>query len=121
MRFQANLRGAMLAAVLLCWGPGPVDAGGRLPVLSYRGGGRGKVVFDHQLHASEGFGCQDCHTDFARTGKQLFATRKQALITFADHTAGAKCFACHDGDGAPTGRKSAFKTCDGCHRKIGGF
>jgi c(7)-type cytochrome triheme protein len=121
MRIQANLRGAMLAAVLLCWGPGPVGAGGRLPVLSYRGGGRGKVVFDHQLHASEGFGCNDCHTDFSGTGKQLFATRKQALITFADHTAGAKCFACHDGGSAPAGRKSAFKTCDGCHRKIGGF
>jgi c(7)-type cytochrome triheme protein len=72
------------------------------------------VVFDHQLHASEGFRCNDCHTDFAGTGKQLFATRKQGLITLADHRAGTKCFACHSGDGASA-------DCDHCHRKIGGF
>ena len=128
VRFQANIRVAALAALWVCLRPGPVDAGGRLPVLSYRGGGRGKVVFDHQLHASEGFGCQDCHTDFSGTGKQLFTTRKQALITLADHTAGAKCFACHDGGGVSADRKGAFhngpgafNTCDHCHRKIGGF
>jgi thiosulfate reductase cytochrome b subunit len=100
--------------LLLCLPPGAASAGGRLPTLSYRGGGRGKVVFDHQLHASKGFRCNDCHTDFAGTGKQLFATRKQGLITFADHRAATKCFACHKGGGVPD-------DCDHCHRKIGGF
>jgi c(7)-type cytochrome triheme protein len=128
MRVQIGIRVVLLSALLLCAQPGSVEAGGRLPLLSYRGGGRGKVVFDHQLHASEGFRCNDCHTDFSGTGKQLFATRKQGLISLADHTTGAKCFACHNGDGVPDDRKGAFYDgkgafidCDGCHRKIGGF
>ena len=128
MRFQAIIGLALAAALLLCLLPGSAGAGGRLPTLSYRGGGHGKVVFDHQLHASEGFRCNDCHTDFAGTGKQLFATRKQGLITFADHTAGTKCFACHNGDGVPDDRKGSFYSgkgapddCNHCHRKIGGF
>ena len=119
MRFQVSIGLALAAALLLCLPPGAASAGGRLPTLSYRGGGRGKVVFDHQLHASKGFRCNDCHTDFAGTGKQLFATRKRGLITLADHTAGTKCFACHNGGGAPVGR--APNDCDHCHRKIGGF
>jgi hypothetical protein len=128
MRVQIGILVTLLSAVLLCVQPGRVDAGGRLPTLSYRGGGHGKVVFDHQTHASEGFRCDDCHTDFARTGKQLFATRKQGLITFKDHTTGTKCFACHNGNGVPDERKGAHydgkgasDNCDSCHRKIGGF
>lgn len=128
MRFQVSIRMALLAGLLLCWQPGRVAAGGRLPTLSYRGGGHGKVVFDHQLHASEGFRCVDCHSDFAGTGKILFTTRKQGLISFADHTTGTKCFACHNGDGVPADRKGAFYNgkgafddCNQCHRKIGGF
>jgi cytochrome c peroxidase len=86
------------------------------------------VVFDHQLHASEGFRCNDCHTDFSGTGKQLFATRKQGLISFTDHTTGAKCFACHNADGVSDARKGAvydgkgaLDDCAGCHRKSDGF
>ena len=128
MRFQASIGLAVAVALLCCLRPGSVDAGGRLPILSYRGGGHGKVVFDHQLHASGGFRCNDCHTDFAGTGKQLFTTRKQGLIALADHTSGARCFACHNGQGVPGQRKGAsydgkgaFNDCDRCHRKIGGF
>jgi c(7)-type cytochrome triheme protein len=121
MRFQASLGLAAAAAVLLCLWPGSAGAGGRLPMLSYRGGGQGKVVFDHQLHASQGFHCNDCHTDFAGTGKQLFTTRKQGLIAMADHTSGTKCFACHNGHAVTGERKSAFNDCGRCHRKIGGF
>jgi hypothetical protein len=128
MRFQVNIRVALLAGVLICLQPGRVAAGGRLPTLSYRGRGYGKVVFDHQLHASEGFRCVDCHTDFAGTGKILFTTRKQGLISFVDHTKGTKCFACHNGDGVPADRKDAsydgkgsLDDCDHCHRKLGGF
>lgn len=127
MRVQISFQVALLSGLLLCVQPGSVDASGRLPTLSYRGGGQGKVVFDHQLHASEGFRCDDCHTDFARTGEQLFATRKQGLISFKDHTTGAKCFACHNADGVPADRKGASyngkgasDNCNACHRKIGG-
>jgi c(7)-type cytochrome triheme protein len=127
MRVQISIRVVLLSALLLFVETGSVDAGGRLPLLCYRGGGQGKVVFDHQLHASEGFRCNDCHTDFAGTGKQLFATQKQGLISLADHTTGAKCFACHNGNGVPDDRKGAFYDgkgafydCDRCHRKIGG-
>ena len=49
MRFRASIPVALLAGLWLGWQPGPVAAGGRLPTLGYRGGGRGKVVFDHQL------------------------------------------------------------------------
>jgi len=127
MQFQITI-GLALAGALLCLGPGSIDAGGRLPTLSYRGGGSGKVVFDHQMHASEGFHCKECHSNFAGTGKALFTTRKQGLITFADHTAGTKCFACHNSDGVPNDRKGAFydgkgafDNCDRCHRKTAGF
>lgn len=128
MRVHNSIRVALMAALLVSVCQGPVEGGGRLRTLVYRGGGHGKVVFDHQIHASEGFRCNDCHTDFAGTGKRLFATRKQGLITFADHTAGVKCFACHNADGMPNERKSAsydgkgaFDDCDRCHRKTGGF
>jgi hypothetical protein len=119
---------AVLAGLLLAWHTGVMEAGGRIRTLIYRGGGYGKVVFDHQLHASEGFRCVVCHTDFAGTKKILFATRKQGLITFADHVSGAKCFACHNGDGVPAERRGAFydgkaslDECEHCHRKAGGL
>jgi len=103
-----------LVAAAMILAAGSMEGGGRLPALSYRGGGQGKVVFDHQRHASQGFRCNDCHTDFAGTGKPLFATRKQALISSADHTSGAKCFACHNG-------KAAFHHCGLCHYQTGVF
>jgi hypothetical protein len=128
MRVQISITVALLAGLLLCVQPGSVGASGRLPLVSYRGSGNGKVVFDHQTHASEGFRCDDCHTNFAKTGTQLFATRKQGLITFKDHTTGTKCFACHNANGVPADRKGASydgkgasDDCKGCHRKLGGF
>ena len=128
MRVQISILVALLSGLLFCVRPGSVDAGSCLPTLIYRGGGYGKVVFNHQLHASEGFRCNDCHTDFSGTGKQLFATRKQGLISFTDHTTGAKCFACHNADGVPDARKGAvydgkgaLDDCASCHRKSGGF
>ena len=73
-------------------------------VLLYGGGGQGRVVFDARLHrAKGGYVCDDCHRD-------LFATRKQALIDRAAHGGGKACFACHDG-------KRAFDDCGGCHRQ----
>ena len=114
MRFEVSGILALLVPLLLGLGPGPVEAGGRLPSLRYRGGAQGPVIFDHQLHASKGFRCNDCHTDFAGTGKQLFTTRKRGLISLADHKTDTKCFACHNG-------KEAFDTCEQCHRKVAGF
>ena len=113
MRFQMSIAAAALAALLLCLLPGSVEAGGRPPSLRYRGGAEGRVIFDHQLHASKGDRCNDCHTDYKGTGKQLFATRKRGLISFADHSTATKCFACHDGKNA----KESFDECSQCHRK----
>jgi phosphate transport system substrate-binding protein len=76
--------------------------GGR--VLFYGGAGQGRVIFDGRTHASAGLRCNDCHS-------ALFETRKKALITMDDHSAGKACFACHDG-------KRAFSDCNQCHRKI---
>jgi phosphate transport system substrate-binding protein len=77
--------------------------------FNYRGGGQGRVTFDHGTHASKGYACVDCHTRLPSTGTQLFQTQKQGLISVADHSSDRKCFACHNG-------KTAFTTCDQCHR-----
>jgi len=108
MRFQVGITVAFLAVLLFGLPPGSAEAGGRLPALSYGGGGQGKVMFNHQAHASKGLHCNDCHIDFSGTGKQLFTTRKQGLISLADHKNGAKCSACHNG-------KGAFDDCNRCH------
>jgi hypothetical protein len=107
--------------------PWQVQAAGHIPLILYRGGTRGRVVFDHQTHASKGLRCDDCHSDFAHTGKALFFTRKQGLITFEDHQTATKCFACHDGKGpvesaksALSDRRGAFNECTRCHRNAGG-
>ncbi len=102
--------------LLLCLAPCLTEAGGGPPALRYRGGAQGRVIFDHQLHASKGARCADCHTDYQATGKQLFATRKQGRISFADHTAATKCFACHDGKD----KTQRFDECSQCHRKATG-
>jgi len=73
-------------------------------VLIYRGGGQGKVIFDHQVHASKGFICKDCHIT-------LFDTHKKALFTMDEHFTNKKCFYCHDG-------KKVFNECIHCHRKL---
>lgn len=110
-------------SVLLCLflAPWPARAGGRIPLILYRGSAQGRVVFDHQTHASKGLRCNDCHTDFDHTGRALFFTRKQGLITFEDHHTATKCFACHNGEGAavknaPYDGRGAFNDCQGCHR-----
>jgi phosphate transport system substrate-binding protein len=90
---------AVLAALVCAGAAHATDHGQR---LIYGGAGQGKVVFDGQVHASKGMVCKDCHP--AR-----FATRKQALITMADHEGTTKCFGCHDG-------KRASNTCVSCHR-----
>ncbi len=115
MRFQVTVAVALLLAAA-------AFAGGRLATIRYRGGLEGRVVFDHQVHAAKGFRCNDCHTNFAGSGKPLFTTRKHGLITFADHWTDASCFACHDGKGpADDGKdpnytgKGAFDSCERCH------
>ena len=125
MRIHMLGRAALVAVFLLA---GWLQAGGRIRTIVYRGGGQGKVVFDHQMHAAQGLRCNDCHTDFAGTGKALFATREQGLIAFADHSAGVKCFACHNASGVQDERKTAgadgkraFYGCDRCHCKTGNF
>jgi thiosulfate reductase cytochrome b subunit len=72
-------------------------------IISYRGAGEGKVVFDGRTHAARGLLCPECHP-------ALFATKKQALITMKDHADKKACFACHDGT-------RAFAECGKCHRK----
>jgi thiosulfate reductase cytochrome b subunit len=72
-------------------------------LIAYGGGGQGKVIFDGRTHAAAGLTCNECHP-------ALFQTRKQALLTRADHQEAKGCFACHDGN-------RAFAECIKCHRK----
>ncbi|HEY3308966.1 MAG TPA: c(7)-type cytochrome triheme domain-containing protein [Desulfuromonadaceae bacterium] len=72
-------------------------------LIAYGGGGQGKVIFDGRTHAAAGILCTECHP-------ALFATRKQALLTKADHDQAKGCFACHNGS-------KVFAECGKCHRK----
>jgi thiosulfate reductase cytochrome b subunit len=72
--------------------------------LIYGGAGQGKVIFDHQMHASKGMVCNDCHA-------AIFETQKKALISMEDHSSDKKCFVCHNG-------KKVFNECEQCHRKF---
>jgi c(7)-type cytochrome triheme protein len=107
MRVRTPLRWALgvLAPGLLCLTALAQQVG----TFNYRGGGQGTVTFDHGTHASQGYVCVDCHTRLPSTGTQLFQTRKQGLISVADHSGNGQCFACHNGN-------TAFSTCDQCHR-----
>lgn len=99
----STLGWALLLAVAVA-GTALATGGGK--VLMYGGGGQGKVIFDGRTHAAAGLACRDCHTAPA-----LFPTRKQALITMADHAEPKACFACHNGN-------RAFADCAKCHRKL---
>jgi hypothetical protein len=111
-----------LAILLLC----AVTIGaiaGPPRTIKYRGGDEGPVVFNHQLHASKGIRCKECHTSFKATGEQLFATRKRGLISFEDHATDTKCFACHNGKVVPAKQPQAplhdwshaSDDCNHCH------
>ena len=123
MRFRIFMSVIVVAALCLDFAQSQVEAGGMPNSIRYRGGKAGWVIFDHQLHSSRGACCNDCHTDYKGTGKQLFATRKQGLIGIEEHDAGTKCFACHNGKGgeekaAPNpiyGSLDAFSDCRCCH------
>jgi len=86
-----------------------INATDRGKTIVYRGGGQGRVVFDGHVHSARGYACKECHTDFAKTGKQLFETHRKGLISTIDHESGTKCFACHNG-------QTAFYRCEDCHR-----
>ena len=66
-------------------------------VLSYGGAVDGKVLFDGQIHLSKGYVCVDCHSD-------LFATKREALITMEMHQQDTSCFHCYNG-------QTAFNNC----------
>jgi c(7)-type cytochrome triheme protein len=116
MRFLISIPVMVLAALWFCFAPPLIGAGSGPPAIRYRGGAQGRVIFDHQSHASKGASCNDCHTDYKGTGKQLFATRKKGLISFSDHASGTRCFACHEGKKTET----QVGECNQCHRKATG-
>ena len=107
-RSQMGLRLALVCLLLCLFCLN--SFGGNVRAFDYRGGGQGSVTFDHRMHASKGYTCLDCHTSLPSTGKQLFQTQKQGLISIADHGSDRKCFACHNDN-------AAFSNCGQCHRK----
>ncbi len=102
----------LLGTLLLC--TATIETGGGPPTIRYRGGNEGPVVFNHQVHASKGIRCNDCHTNYKESGKQLFATRKQGLICFDDHGTETKCFACHN-DSNESNDSNVSNDCNYCH------
>jgi c(7)-type cytochrome triheme protein len=107
LRLLTRTGAYLTVAVFLIGLAATVSADNPATVL-YRGGGKGPVIFDHRQHAAKGYGCRDCHTDFAGTGKQLFPTRKQGLIDRAVHDRDEGCFACHN-------NTVASNDCETCH------
>jgi phosphate transport system substrate-binding protein len=91
-----------LMLILVCGTIAVVYSSPKGKLVSYGGGGNGKVVFDARMHASKGYVCNDCHL-------KLFPTSRNSFITLNDHTDKA-CFGCHNG-------KTAFASCSSCHRK----
>ena len=102
--------GAYLAVAVLLLGLAATVSANNPAAVLYRGGGYGPVIFDHHLHAAKGYGCLDCHTNYAGTGKQLFQTRKQGLIDRGVHERDESCFACHNDT-------VASADCMTCHRQ----
>ncbi len=88
----------VLAASAFAVGPGKT--------VEWDGKGAGKVVFSGDSHKKAG-ACTVCHP-------KVFAMKKGAAITKADHVAGKFCGSCHDG-------KAAFDqsdaNCAKCHKK----
>jgi c(7)-type cytochrome triheme protein len=69
------------------------------------GTGAKAVFFNHKSHSGV-LQCGSCHT-------KLFPYKKGGeKITFADHSAGKNCFACHTGKG----KGAAFYDCNRCHK-----
>lgn len=99
---------AALALAALAAAPAAVATDGNT-TLVYRGGSRGKVLFDGRIHAAQGITCNTCHA-------ALFDTHKSGLITEADHDGQGKCFACHGGD--KPGMPKATSNCKDCHRGV---
>jgi c(7)-type cytochrome triheme protein len=75
-----------------------------LEKFTYRGGGMGKVVFNHEFHATA-FGCGECHP------KPFLMKRGSAKMTMEAMYSGGLCGKCHDG-------KMAFAAtdCTKCHK-----
>jgi len=77
-------------------------------VVTWEGGGQGKVTFEGDEHAEKGYKCDSCHPS-------LFQMKKGASrITMDSLNKGRFCGACHDG-------KVAFSTsnpqkCHECHK-----
>jgi phosphate transport system substrate-binding protein len=109
MRLPRNLTAFVFAALSFFFVQHPSRATGSA-ALVYRGGEQGRVIFNGRGHASKGFRCADCHTNYARTGRQLFTTHKSGRIGREDHSTNTKCFACHNG-------KVAFDGCPQCHTR----
>jgi DmsE family decaheme c-type cytochrome len=91
---------ALLSVLVLGGVAGAVPPG---MTITFPGGTMGPVTLDGAVHAEKGLQCPDCHTG-------LFEQRHGAAhITFADHTSGKFCYACHDG-------KTAFAPVGNCNR-----
>jgi c(7)-type cytochrome triheme protein len=79
--------------------------------IKYEGKTQGAVVFSHESHVNKHkLKCAECHSK-----PKLFAMKKEAKITKADHSEPKYCAACHDG-------KKAFgltaeADCAKCHKK----
>ena len=78
-------------------------------ILTWPGGGAGKVTFDGTKHAKKGLQCETCHV------AGLFQTKKNAdNMTMEAMKQGKFCGVCHNG-------KKAFSTtdpkkCGECHK-----
>lgn len=75
----------------------------------FEGGKEGTVVFVHKAHVQgQKLKCAVCHTN-------LFAKKREAKITKAEHSGDKFCAACHNGKKAFS--MTAKADCAKCHKK----
>ena len=78
-------------------------------VLTWEGGGQGRVKFEGSEHAEKGYKCDSCHPS-------LFEKKKGAArMTMDLLNKGQFCGACHNGKAAFSTTDS--KKCHECHKK----
>ena len=81
-------------------------------IVSWEGGGAGRVVFEGSLHKDKGFKCRDCHT-------KIFANMKPdappTKLSMKDMNDDKSCGTCHNGKKAFSVKDKA--NCLKCHKK----
>lgn len=98
-------------SMLLCSATGTVFAGSCPAMVTYEGGGAGKVVFDGKLHSSKILACSKCH-DGKGFEPALFEMKQgSTTVSMRKIEMGRACGSCH------VVKENDYLSCSTCHHK----